>query len=158
MRFYITPNHNAEIDKYLKKDEYRLCRNDLCEFFSGKSCGEITSSPRLITVNDSFYFIKSRIQNSSFNKGKSGGYRLYFYADAKSEIVYIIGYYPKSGKYGREDLTDTELKIAIKTFAAAKEAQSLLELDEKSNFDIKKLDTNLRDGIKEALKSPSLRG
>jgi len=139
MRFFITPSQNAEIEKYLKKEEYKSCKHDLCNFFSGRSCDEIISSPRLIIVNDSFYFIKSRIQNSSFNKGKSSGYRLYYYVCGKTESVYIIGYYPKSGKYGREDLTDTELKIAIKDFSATKKEETLLELDVENHFNLMKI-------------------
>ncbi len=143
MRFFITPNQNTEIDKYLKKDEYKSCRIDLCEFFSGKTCDEITARPILLTVNNSFYFIKSRLQNSTFNKGKSGGYRLYYYVCAKTECVYLIGFYPKTGKYGREDLTDTELKIAVKDFSAAKNSDTLLELDEDNNFEVKKINLSL---------------
>jgi mRNA-degrading endonuclease RelE of RelBE toxin-antitoxin system len=116
-RFFSTKSFRTELEKYLKKAEYKNCREDLCHFFSGKLIGDIFAQPILISASKDFHFIKSRLENSCFNKGKSGGYRLYYYVDGIQKMVYLIGFFPKTGKYGREDLTETELKILIRNFS-----------------------------------------
>jgi mRNA-degrading endonuclease RelE of RelBE toxin-antitoxin system len=116
VKFFSTEPLRASIHNYLKKDEYLNCKKDLCDFFKEKSIQEICSNPILITTNNGFSLIKSRLLNSCFSKGKSGGYRLYYFVDSNLEHVYPFGFYPKTGKYGREDLTKTELKILIKNF------------------------------------------
>jgi mRNA-degrading endonuclease RelE of RelBE toxin-antitoxin system len=126
-RFFSTKSLRADIEKYLKKDEYKNCRQDLCNFFAGKSIADIFAQPILLSANKDFHFIKSRLENSCFNKGKSSGYRLYYYVDGFKEMVYFIGFYPKTGKYGREDLTETELKILIRQFSDEKKQGILLE-------------------------------
>lgn len=139
IRFFTTDLVWNSIEKYLKKDEYRSCKDDLCGFFCNKSIDDIFAQPILIAPNKDFNFIKSRLENSSFCKGKSGGYRLYYYVDRNKASVYLIGFYPKTGKYGRDDLTDTELKIHIRTFSDEKEKGMLHEHDIKNRFQSKKV-------------------
>lgn len=134
VRFFSTASIRRSIENFLKKDEYKTCKIDLCNFFQDKDIETIFCQPILVAPNKNFNFIKSRIENSSFNKGKSGGYRLYYYVDKSLRIVYLIGFYPKSGKYGRDDLTDTELKILIKSFASEKKNGTLKEHNIKKNL------------------------
>lgn len=134
-RFFSTKSLRKDIEKYLKKDEYRNCRQDLCHFFSGKSIKDIFVLPILISASKDFHFIKSRLENSCFNKGKSGGYRLYYYVDGLQKLVYLVGFFPKTGKYGREDLTETELKILIRSFGAEKKEGILVEHSIKNHFE-----------------------
>lgn len=135
-RFFCTQEVNKSISKYLKKDEYKTCKKDLCSFFSGKTIAVIKTLPILLSTNQDFYFIKSRVDNTSFNKGKSGGYRLYFYVDEPKDSVYLIGFYPKTGKHGRDDLTDTEVKLHIRSFANEKKSNTLIEYNIDDEFAI----------------------
>jgi mRNA-degrading endonuclease RelE of RelBE toxin-antitoxin system len=64
----------------------------------------------LLSVKGQYFFIKSRIVNSKSNKGKSAGYRIYFFVDRESSCVYLLDFYPKTGKYGKADLTKAEEK------------------------------------------------
>jgi|OM-RGC.v1.025550168 mRNA-degrading endonuclease RelE of RelBE toxin-antitoxin system len=134
IHFFSTEAFRKSLDSYLKKDEYKYCIKDLCDFFSDKSIDIIFTQPILIAPNKNIHFIKSRINNSIFNKGKSGGYRLYYYVDKTLAHVYLIGYYPKTGRYGKDDLTDTELKILIRNFASEKQKGVLKEHDITNDF------------------------
>jgi mRNA-degrading endonuclease RelE of RelBE toxin-antitoxin system len=142
IRFFTTDLVRNSIEKYLKKDEYKSCKDDLCSFFCNKSIDDIFSQPILVAPNKEFNFIKSRIENSSFCKGKSGGYRLYYYVDRIKALVYLVGFYPKTGKYGRDDLTDTELKIHIRRFSEEKEKGILCEHDIRNQFQPKNVIVN----------------
>lgn len=134
MKFFSITALRNDVEKYLKKDVYSNCKMDLCNLFIGKNIQEISSLPRLILPAPNFYYIKSRVQNSNLNKGKRGCYRLYFYVDTKSECIYLIGFYPKTGTYGREDLTRTEEKIMIEAFVNERENGTLVEHDIDSGF------------------------
>lgn len=122
IRFFTISTLRESIHNYCRRDEYgyKNCKNDICDFFREKNIVTIFNQPILISPSKNFNFIKSRIDNSTYNKGKSGGYRLYYYVDSVNEYVYLLGFFPKTGKYGREDLTDTEVKIMIKKFAEEK--------------------------------------
>lgn len=69
-------------------------------------------------------------------KGKSSSYRLYYYVDTKSENVYLLGFYPKTGAYGREDLSKTEEKLMIQAFADERKKGILVEHDVNDNFKV----------------------
>lgn len=45
-----------------------------------------------------------------------------------------MGYYPKTGKYGRGDLTDTEEKNMIETFKKEKKGKLLIQHDIENDF------------------------
>jgi mRNA-degrading endonuclease RelE of RelBE toxin-antitoxin system len=130
IKFYSITRVQECISNYCKRDYgYNYCKKDLCDFFKSKSIEVIFEQPILIAPNDNFRFIKSRIENSYSCKGKSSGYRLYYYVDLKKEHVYFIGFYPKVGKYGRDDLTNTEIKILLRLFNEEKQAGTLCEYD-----------------------------
>ncbi len=129
INFFSISAFRDNLAKYLKKDTYTNCKNDLCIFFKGKSIEDIFNSPILLAPNNQFRYIKSRLNNSNLNTGKSGSYRLYYYVDVVNQNVFLLGFYPKTGKYGRGDLTDSEEKIMIKQYKAEKKAGALIEHD-----------------------------
>ena len=89
VRFYSITYVREALDKYCKRDTYGYgrCKEDLCDFFTGKGIGVIFSNPILLSPSPDFRLIKSRIANSLNNDGSSGGYRLYYYVDIKRECV-----------------------------------------------------------------------
>lgn len=133
-KFFSISLLREDIDHYLKKDTYTNCKSDLCIFFRGKSINDVFNSPILLAPNDKFRYIKSRVENSNLNKGKSGCYRLYYYVDIENEYVYLLGFYPKTGKYGRGDLSKTEEKNMITKFKEEKKAALLEEHDIDDDF------------------------
>ena len=134
MKFFTIAPLRADIEKYRKKDVYSNCAQDLCNFFANKTIQEIASLPILLTHNKSFHYIKSRILNSNINKGRRACYRLYFYVDVLGEFIYLLGYYPKTGVFGREDLAKTEEKNMIDRFNLEKKNDSLVEHDILNNL------------------------
>lgn len=138
VKFFSISPLRSDLANYCKKDTYLNCKSDLCSFFHGKDMATIFALPILIAPSNNFRLIKSRIDNSLYTKGKSGGYRLYFYADMVNESVYLLGYYPKTGPSGKSDLLTTELKSLIKTFGEEKETGKLIEHDIAKEFEEKK--------------------
>lgn len=134
-RFFSTSPFRESIAGYQKKDTYAHCIADLCQFFTGLTIAQIFNLPILLAPNSTCRYIKSRVANSNFNKGKSGSYRLYFYADIETEHVYLLGYYPKTGKFGRSDLSNTEEKNMIQWFKTEKKNGTLVEHDLCQNFE-----------------------
>ena len=126
LKFFSISSLRDSINSYLKYDSYRNCKLDLCDFFKDQTIDVIFNNPILLAPSKTFRFIKSRIQNSNYNKGKSGGYRLYYCVDISSQNVYLLGYFPKTGKFGREDLTNTEEKIMINKFSSERTSNTLV--------------------------------
>jgi mRNA-degrading endonuclease RelE of RelBE toxin-antitoxin system len=137
-RFYSISDFRNSIDAYCKKDNlgYKNCKEDICNFFSNKDIQTIFSQPYLIISSTDYRLIKSRIINSYYNEGKSGGYRIYYYVNRKTECIYFLEFYPKKGRYGRDNLTNTELKILIKNFNNEKQSNLLLEHDINNSLEI----------------------
>src|SRR5690242_16816189 len=117
MKFYSITSLRKDLSKYLKKDCYTNCDSDLCNFFAGRPMGEIFELAEVVAPSQTCKFIKSRISNENMNKGKSGCYRIYFFADIEKHHVYLMGFYPKTGPHGREDLSHQERKQLIKQFS-----------------------------------------
>jgi mRNA-degrading endonuclease RelE of RelBE toxin-antitoxin system len=143
IRFYSISALRADIQAYCKNDSYKNCKNDICSLFSGKDISTIFELPILVAPSADCRLIKSRVDNSNYNKGKSGGYRLYFYADKPNECVFLLGFYPKTGKFGKSDLIMAELKQLIKTFSDERAARKLVEHDINKEFEEKAKNTSL---------------
>jgi mRNA-degrading endonuclease RelE of RelBE toxin-antitoxin system len=131
IKFLSISSFRDSIVAYCKKDEfgYRNCKKDICDFFAKKDIHTIFNHPILIAPSKDYRLIKSRIINSCYNKGKSGSYRIYYYVDIKNACIYLLSFYPKTGKYGRDSLSATELKFLIKNFNQEKQLNSLLKHD-----------------------------
>ncbi len=56
----------------------------------GKLIDEIFSQPQILYDNGNFRYLKSRVDNSSNGKGKSYGYRLYYYVDREKAAVTLL--------------------------------------------------------------------
>ncbi|WP_126970615.1 hypothetical protein [Gynurincola endophyticus] len=70
----------------------------------------------MLSIKGQFFFIKSRIVNSKSGKGKSAGYRIYFFVNKNNSCIYLLDFYPKTGKYGKPDLTKMQEKLIVKSF------------------------------------------
>lgn len=139
IKFYTITSVREDLARYLKKDTYANCLQDICSFFEGKSIETICSQPILLFNNQGIYYIKSRLPNSCLNTGRSGAYRLYYFVNLPQTSIYLVGFYPKAGKYGRSDLTHTEEKILIRKFNEESNAGKCIEHDISKNFkEIKK--------------------
>ncbi|MEA1955880.1 MAG: type II toxin-antitoxin system RelE/ParE family toxin [Campylobacterota bacterium] len=78
-------------DKQFKKlsKKYNLIKNDLISFVS-----DFETSHQLSTrIKTNLY--KTRISNSNKNKGKSAGYRVYYYVKIE-DTIYLLSIYDKS--------------------------------------------------------------
>lgn len=132
--FYTISSVREDIKKYKKCDSYLRCCNDLCSYFKDRDTETIYSHPYLISEGNNWRFIKSRLENSNSGKGKSNGYRLYYFVDRTTEEVILLGFYPKVGKYGQSDLTKTEIKKILNTFRTERDNRQLVVHDIVNDF------------------------
>lgn len=122
MNYLTTSSVRESIHKYKKKDSYSRCGMDICNFFTGKSLDVIASQPELLNASGNICFMKSRIPNSNNGKGKSSGYRIYYVVDKTAHSVTIIGFYPKTGVYGQDDIADGEYTEIVKEYKLQKQS------------------------------------
>jgi len=125
--FYTISTVRNDIDRYQKNDSYSNCCSDLCSFFKDKSIEEIFDQPQILYQGIGFRYIKSRLDNSNNAKGKSNGYRLYYYVDKTKGTITILGFYPKTGRFGKPGLTKQEEKNMIEEYKASYRSGTLME-------------------------------
>ncbi len=89
MNFRTTPLFDKEAKKLSKK--FNLLKNDLEEFIENFDENHNHS----ININNNLF--KVRLVNSNKNKGKSAGYRIYYYLKIK-DTVHLLTIYDKSQK------------------------------------------------------------
>lgn len=120
MKFYTTSSVRNDIEKYRKKDSYSRCCEDLCAFFADKDIETISMQPKLLGASGKVHFQKSRFASSNSAKGKSNGYRIYYVVEVEHAAVTVIGFYPKTGTYGKDDISNIEYKQIISEYKLEK--------------------------------------
>lgn len=87
MNFETVSKFDKEVKKLSKK--YNLIKQDLKDFVLNFD----TVHQEAITIKNNLY--KVRLSNSNKNKGKSAGYRVYYYLKI-DDTVYLLTIYDKS--------------------------------------------------------------
>lgn len=129
IRFFSISVCRAGMAKYKKRYAFANCNRDVGRFFTGKLMVVIFNTPELMNADNLFRLIKCRIRNSVKSQGKRSGYRLLFYADILLERVYLLYLYPKTGQYGKVDLTEYERGKIVDLFTKERASDSLQEHD-----------------------------
>lgn len=70
--------------------------------------------------------------------GKSGGYRIYFLADRKNQRITILAFYPKTGKFGKSDLSRDEERACFELYKKEKDNDALVVHDISNKFEFQK--------------------
>ncbi len=105
MIFKFTKHFTAEFKKLLKK--YRHAEDDFDNFVSDFTKNHQTAK----TIKANIY--KVRIKNSDKKRGKSSGYRTYYYI-VENETVYFLTIYDKSEKESiNESILDEIIRIEV---------------------------------------------
>jgi len=119
--FYTISTVREGFEKYKKTNSHHRCCEDLYGYFSDLSFTEIFAHSHLLQDFGHTRYIKMRIPCSTCGgKGKRGGYRAYLLADKRSESVVILAFYPKTGKFGKSDLSKEDEKHAFETYKVEK--------------------------------------
>ena len=87
MKFEVVPLFDKQFKKLAKK--YNLIKNDLNSFIDDF---DLVHKQAIPIKNDIY---KVRFANSNKNRGKSAGYKMYYYVKI-DDIVYLITIYDKS--------------------------------------------------------------
>lgn len=134
MNFCTTTTFRKDLESLCSRPKfgYSSCKKDISsEFKRAKTFQEIWNKPTSILDKGNIRIIKSRIPNSGQNTGKSGGFRIIFLANKKTNEVCLLHIYPKTGKYGKENILDKELERLLTEY-----------FNEKTNKILQKIDIN----------------
>ena len=102
MNFKTTPLFDKEAKKLSKK--YNLIKSDLRDFLDNFDDNHTHSTK----INTNLF--KIRLANSNKNRGKSAGYRIYYYLKIE-DTVFLLTIYDKSQKPSiNEDILDIYIK------------------------------------------------
>ncbi len=134
--FYTISSVRKDIEKFQGNKAYGKCCQDLCSLFAGKTIDDIFNQPRALKEHNRMRYIKSRINNSNNGRGASSGYRVYYYVDLEKELVTIVKFYPKVGKYGQINMTPTEEKEVIAEYRAERDNNLLVSHSITRNFSL----------------------
>ena len=106
MKFDVTDIFKKQFKKLSKK--YKNIKKDILVFIENFE----TEHKKAIKIKN--YLYKIRIKNSDKNKGKSAGYRVYYYLKLEDHIVLLVIY----DKSEIEMINEELLKDLIKDFDA----------------------------------------
>lgn len=121
-----------------KKDNYYAVNKDISnEYKNTENIDEtIMKGVPISKINekDKKIVLKTRYKNSAMQEGKSGGFRSYSIADKDDKSLTFLSVYPKKGKFGKADLSKTEIKDILTEYIEQKQNKSITELDIKNNL------------------------
>lgn len=137
MDYYCISHFQKSINLFCKrpKDGYSKCKTDLKVFFASKDFFQLWDIPTRLIDKHPNRIIKVRLPNSAQNIGKSSGYRVIYLIDFEKQELTFLNIFPKTGKYGLENITVKDLEHLISLFVAEKEHQLLSKINI-DNFDI----------------------
>lgn len=98
----------------------------------------------LINNNDQIYrdderglvLIKMRVPNSGRKEGKSGGFRVYVLLDTTSKETSLLEVYPKTGRYEKSALSESEEEYVLSVFISEKNKGVIKVHDLKTSTDL----------------------
>lgn len=111
-----TPNFKKDIKYYLKKHYMGILdvvKEIVDEVESGNLVGEVIQDLKLPAGEDTY---KVRAVNPDLNKGKSGGYRIIYYAIKNDKEAYMLSIYSK--KDSNRILEDRDIVELIKEYCS----------------------------------------
>lgn len=118
MVIYTCSPYRECIKKFSKKSKlgYSKCAKDILDSFINDGFVALWEGKDRLQDTGNIRVIKQRSKNSSSGQGKSSGYRTIALVEP-DERVFLMYSYPKSGKYGRDNIGDKFLASLIENCA-----------------------------------------
>lgn len=114
MDIFFTKECGKNLKKICKNPSHEHLLTELYDFFQDKNSQEKWQTGYRISQGpNGGLFLKDRIEGS-------GGYRFYFLVTVSEEDVTISSFYPKKGKYSKDDLSTKEVKESLKSAIQSK--------------------------------------
>jgi len=118
-----------------RKDNYFTVKSDICnELNTCETLDIVIQKSKVIgkiSDTDAKLLLKTRYRNSAMNEGKSAGFRTYSIVNKEKNEITFLSVYPKIGKFGKEDLSDSDLKEVLIEY-----------INQYRNYTLKLLDIN----------------
>ena len=125
MRIFMSPDFIEEVRKILKSKGHADCEQAIIEAIYKKGMDDIVqvgSTKKIGGTNDT-PFIRKRLEGAG--TGKSGGYRLYFWAFKIEDDVYLIFIHPKTGRRSSTNLSTKGQKQLVDDFKKFRDANAM---------------------------------
>lgn len=119
MRIFMSPDFIDEVRKILKSKAHSDCEQVIIEAIYKKGMNDIVQvgSTKKIGGSNDTPFIRKRLEGAG--TGKSGGYRIYFWAFKVDDEIHLVFIHPKTGRRSSTNLSadgQKQLKDDFKRF------------------------------------------
>ena len=116
MRIFMSPDFIDEVRKILKSKAHSDCEDAIIEGIYKKAMDDIVQvgSTKKIGGSNDTPFVRKRLEG--IGTGKSGGYRLYFWAIKVGDEIYLLFIHPKKGRRSSTNITPEYQKQLAKDF------------------------------------------
>lgn len=131
MKIFQSPDFAREFNKLMRPKYvgiYGTLQKEIAQFFLENNDFEkvwVQNYP--LAEHANIRINKVRLENSSQNTGKSGGFRLLIICDKKDRSVGLLFVFPKTGPHGKNNIDLNFQKSLVKNYKAAKDAHELLD-------------------------------
>jgi len=117
----MSPDFITEVRKILKSKAHADCENALIESIYKKTMDEIVQvgSTKKIGGTNETPFVRKRLEGAG--TGKSGGYRLYFWAFKVDDEIHLLFIHPKTGRRSSTNITSEYQKQLAKDFVGLRD-------------------------------------
>jgi mRNA-degrading endonuclease RelE of RelBE toxin-antitoxin system len=126
LKFDCTSRFNSDIQDLIKS-RYDSVRADIKDFKDKiNSFQEFFDLSTCIIPSNEVRTIKHRIKDSFNRRGSSGGFRVIFIANKKTQTVTFCHVYPKVGSLGKSSASKDEVKEIVNEYISQHKAKSLI--------------------------------
>lgn len=115
MQILCTSEFRQMYERMLKNNSYRSLETDLYQYLSTTDPPSIYSGTNLNQSADTPY-IKKRLNGR-------GGFRIYFFAIIRDNMMILVFVHPKTGALGIENISDADKKASLRQGIEAIEQQ-----------------------------------
>lgn len=131
MELYFTNDFYQQVARLIKKskDGYQSCIEDIISFVDCSTLESIVSGNPILHELETIKVLKIRIKNSKQKLSKRDGYRLIIIANSKNQSLTLAYIYPKMGKYGQANISETDEINLLRKFIVESRNLTLRSFD-----------------------------
>ena len=131
MELYFTNDFYQQVARLIKKskDGYQSCIEDIISFIDCSTLESIVSENPILRELETIKVLKIRIKNSKQKLSKRDGYRLIVIANSKNQSLTLAYIYPKMGKYGQSNISETDEINLLRKFIVESRDKTLRSFD-----------------------------
>ncbi len=131
MKIFLTSDFFSQATRLIKKpkDGYQSCLEDIISSISNKNINDLIIGNPVLFEQDPINLVKIRLPNSFQKLSKRDGFRLISVIDKESESFTLVYIFPKTGKYGQDNISKKDEINLLNNYLDEEEAEKLKSFD-----------------------------